>query len=509
METLKSLIQIVTQKRVKKIELFDEDSRNKSSHYYALFHGIHQEKYKSDEEAAKDIYECSASEKKYLILKTRLKQKLMNTIFFLDPEVNENVSEADLVRQECEKVIFQAKTLLLCDASNISVALVEKHLKKAQDYFLTDIALESSKILAEHYLKKGQKTDFVNHNNMVAKYSKILFYENEAHHQWKNIEFDYKKENITSEFLVESLKKFLTWWEDKKEYLEGQLKIYYDQTTFLHAKLSQKHEDIAAFFQKQFEIIQKTPEKFSQNEVLNWELEHANHRLNFQKFDNFSSVFKAEKNIENIPLKIWVEQQEYKLMAFLHQKNYADANQIFQETLNENRFKKVTEDKKEFWYVAASILHYFHKQDKIPNSKTISSSNKVNFRHHLFLERTTDYQKNKKGLNIMMMNIQILFYIEKLEFTRIKEKIGELNEYCRLYPKKDGNFRSECFINMINLLEKCDFKYYPTKKATEELFSELEKTPVDYRGSFRNIEMIPYEQVWDLIMDKIKSYKYA
>ncbi|TAE68674.1 MAG: hypothetical protein EAZ85_13960 [Bacteroidetes bacterium] len=509
METLKSLIQIVTQKRVKKVELFDEDSRNKSSHYYALFHGIHQEKYTSDQDAAKDIYACDASEKKYLILKTRLKQKLMNTIFFLDPEENESVSALDLIRQDCEKIIFQAKTLLLCEAGEISVALIEKNLKKAQDNHLTDIVLESAKILADYYLKKGQKTDFNNHNNMVAKYSKMLFYENEAHHQWKNIEFEYKKENTTNDILLESLKNFLNWWEDKKENLEGKLKIYYDQTSFLYSKISQKHEDVTSFFKKQFEIVQNNPEQFSKNDVLSWELEKANHLLNFKKFDDFKSVFKTEKNIEEIPLNFWIEQQEYKFMAALYQQNYAEGNAIFQETHNENRFKKISEDKKEFWYVAASILHYFHKQEKIPNSKTISSANKINFRYQLFLEYAPEYQRSKRGLHVMLMTIQILFYIERLEFTQIQKRLINLNEYCRLYPKKDGNFRSECFINMVNILEKNDFKYYPTKKATEELLTELENTPIDYRGTFRNIEVIPYEHLWSLIMEKIRSYKYV
>lgn len=509
METLKSLIQIITQKRVKKVELFDEESRNKSSHYYTLFQGIHQEKYNSDEEAAKDIYACDASEKKYLILKTRLKQKLMNTIFFLDPEETESVSVVDLARQECEKTLFQAKTLLLCEAGEVGISMIEKNLKKAQDYFLTDIVLESAKILADYFSKKGQKTDFNNNNQMVATYSKILFYENEAYHQWKNIEFEYKKENMSNDILLEKITAFLNWWEDKKENINGKLKTYYENTLILCGKLTQKSEEIAELFDKQLKYIQKNPHFFSQKDILNFELEKANHFLNTKNFVDFKKTFSTQKNNEQIPLSFWIEQQEYKLMAALYQQNYFEANEIFQMTHNESRFKKIDDHKKEFWYVAASILHYFHKQEKIKNSKTLSSANKVNFRYHHFLEHTPVYHKNKRGLHLALMAIQFLFYIEKLDFSQIQKKIPLLNEYCRRYPKKDNSYRSECFINLIMILEKNDFKYYPTKKASEETLNELQSTPMDYRGSFRNIEIIPYEQIWQMIMDKIRIYKYA
>ena len=82
MDALNELIKLVTKKRVKKVELFDENSRNKSSNYFKLFDGIHTRRYQSDTDAAQDIYQCDPSEKKYLILKTRLKQKLLNTLFF-------------------------------------------------------------------------------------------------------------------------------------------------------------------------------------------------------------------------------------------------------------------------------------------------------------------------------------------------------------------------------------------------------------------------------------------
>ena len=61
MDSIAEIIKIVTKRRIKKVELFDESSRNKNSNYFKLFEGIHQGTYKSDEEAAKDLYDCDPS----------------------------------------------------------------------------------------------------------------------------------------------------------------------------------------------------------------------------------------------------------------------------------------------------------------------------------------------------------------------------------------------------------------------------------------------------------------
>src|SRR4028118_1142287 len=106
MDSLSELIRLVTKKRIKKVELFDESSRNKSSNYFKLFEGIHSGHYRSDQDAAKDIYDCDPSEKKYLILKTRLKQKLLNTLFFLDFEDDENVPAYKNALYDCNKTLY-------------------------------------------------------------------------------------------------------------------------------------------------------------------------------------------------------------------------------------------------------------------------------------------------------------------------------------------------------------------------------------------------------------------
>ncbi|MGB3617499.1 MAG: hypothetical protein WBA12_05225, partial [Catalinimonas sp.] len=100
MNNLRQIIDLVTHKRIKKVELFDESSRNKSSNYYRLFEGIRSRRYQSDDDAAADLYDCAPTEKKYLILKTRLKQKLLNTLFFLDFR-DPDVAEYKTVAYEC------------------------------------------------------------------------------------------------------------------------------------------------------------------------------------------------------------------------------------------------------------------------------------------------------------------------------------------------------------------------------------------------------------------------
>jgi hypothetical protein len=508
METLRSLIQIITQKRVKKIELFDEENRNKDSHYYTLFQGIHQRKFKNDQDAASQIYNCDASEKKYLILKTRLKQKLINTIFFLDISLNDGITERDLVKHECERMLFQAKTLLLCGSDEVAVGLVDKITKKAESFGVTEVNLEISKILFDYYAKKGLKQDFLMYNELIQKYAKELQLEQDAHRQWKMLEFEFKKESMTNESLLAEIDKNLSWWNDKKEYLNHNimLKKYYESVLILKSRLEHNYVNTEKYSSEYLSFMQNNHNFFSQTEENNIVLVRLNNFLlakNYQAVENL-----AQKNIgEN--LFFWIYNQEYRIIAYLHNQEYKKAYQLFYKTLDENNFRKVREDRFDLWNVFVALLQYLHRQDKIEGSRPIPPINKLNFRQVNFLKNIPTYNKQKRGLYINWITIQILSHLDKLDFVQFGNCLKELNQYCRRYPKKDGSFRSECFINMLNILQKTDYRYYATQKATQELYQMMQATPIEYRNSFRNIEIVPYEVYWRWIIEKIKVYKYA
>ena len=83
MEDLRVLLNILTQQKVKQIEILTEDAPM-SPKTMDLLEGIRENIFLDDEDAAQALYGQSANSAAYRKLKQRLKQRLINTLFFID-----------------------------------------------------------------------------------------------------------------------------------------------------------------------------------------------------------------------------------------------------------------------------------------------------------------------------------------------------------------------------------------------------------------------------------------
>src|SRR5262245_66121392 len=109
MKVFKEMASLVTNQRLQKIEVIDErQAIGKDNLYLQLFKGITEGKYVSDEDAAMDLYQTSAKDKKYQMLKSRLKDRLVNTLFFVNYRKIQDSKYQQAVYQ-CNKNYFCAK----------------------------------------------------------------------------------------------------------------------------------------------------------------------------------------------------------------------------------------------------------------------------------------------------------------------------------------------------------------------------------------------------------------
>ncbi len=85
MKNLIEISKIVTKKKVKKIEIFDDHSlKHKNSKFNEFYEALMSNKFRNDRDAASFLYSCSPTDDKYRQLKSRFRKRLLNTLFFLD-----------------------------------------------------------------------------------------------------------------------------------------------------------------------------------------------------------------------------------------------------------------------------------------------------------------------------------------------------------------------------------------------------------------------------------------
>ncbi|NJO00686.1 MAG: hypothetical protein HC880_02455 [Bacteroidia bacterium] len=468
MESLTELIDLVTQKRVKKVELFDESSRNKNSNYYKLFDGIHSQKYKSDDDAAQDIYQCSASAKKYLILKTRLKQKLLNTLFFLDVERNEDISEYETSMQECSKELYYAKILLLNKHWKIAIPTIEKIFKKAQQMGLTLVEYECANLLRQFYCEQNNHKSFLEYKNFSDRAEQRMVAENRSSKFYQDVKAKYQKMKGDRSLIIKKAEDYAAiLGQDSRNFKSNLIKDNYLKIKNISARLSQDYQDTLTNLQEQEKHQKEASFYFTARQAQDIQLEMLNTFCHIRREDHAEQYLHHHSTSEE-GSPAWFKIQEYRLLISLHSQNYLQSTDVFRVALQQNAFRHLSFLSKEKWKCFQAYLHYVYKSKKNKSIRNFIQNSKINLKLSEYIDDRPPFAKEKRGLNISILALQILFYLERWDLDGINDCIQALDPYCRRYPKRDMNFRSECFILMLKEMQKEDFRFYQTKKAVEK-----------------------------------------
>lgn len=509
MEALRELVELITRKRVKKVELFDEQSRNKNSNYYQLFEGIHTSKYASDEEAAQDIYQCEASAKKYLILKTRLKQKLLNTLFFLDMDSQDHLSPREVALYDCSRSLYHAKVLLQNQTDVIALPIVEKTYKKAREHALTEIEYDCAKILTKYYGESQNYKDFVNFKNITERLEKKLFAENRAERFYLETQITYQKSKSHRETAQKLARNYIQIIrEDLQKHKSQLLENYLLKLQTLQGQFDDDFSATLHSLNQQEQLYQSEPEIYAPDQLALLQIDKMGTFLQLKDYTQGEAYYQ-HLVIEELNESHWFEMQELRLLLALHTQQYAQAAEVFKNTIEQNNFRLLDEEGKQKWTIFQAYLHYCYRYLKQKNIRPLIQNTKLNFKLSEFIDDRPPFSKELRGLNVASLALQVLYYLERQDTSSIADCTQALDMYRRRYPKKDEYFRSECLINMMLEMKEQDFRFYQTRKKTDKIYQELKKSPSKAKNESKFIEVFPYEFIWENILEKLKNFRYG
>ncbi len=83
MEILREMVQVLTKYKTKNIEVLGNPT-DTPSQVYEFYSGIADGTFTSDEDAAAHFFDGNVRNQSYKNLKTRLKNRLINTVFFVE-----------------------------------------------------------------------------------------------------------------------------------------------------------------------------------------------------------------------------------------------------------------------------------------------------------------------------------------------------------------------------------------------------------------------------------------
>ena len=501
MKDLISLVKIVNKQKVRRINIISESSSS-TTKIQTLYNGIASGIIKNDEDALTMLYQHQTDRLPLAKLKSRLKKRLVNSIFFID--VNQP-SFSDYKRAKFELHRLWTAVRLLIDRGDriVSLELLENIISVSLKFDFTDISVLSARELTRHY-------SIINPSNQKAKYYQGLL--------------DAKIELLNKELILESyynqfsLLSITDKSPDKTklvsliENAEEEIKYIFLNfksllvTVYYFYILSEKY-----LIRKEYERcinLCKTSLKFftnrkAKNKVIEAQINNTLILSHLSLGNLKVSLTLIDKNLKVFPLGsyTWFKVLSYKCSANFLLEHYTEAMDDVQLAVSNPQINSYG-FYFELYQLQEAYLNLLLKINRINPKHGIRYRK---FKIAKFLNNMPKFSKDKRGLNVAILIVGLIHFLEQKKYDKTLKRLDSLKQYSFRYLRNDFTFRSNCFIKMLCKIPDANYHSEAVLRHTKKLYQKLAKTKYSFSDNPAEIEVIPYENLWEIVLEILKN----
>lgn len=499
MKKLQEIVRLVARKRLRKIEIFNDSGHRSGSDnlYYKFYHGIRDGRFVTDEDAAKGLFGTVPSDKKYLMLKSRVKTRLMNTLFFLE----NSTSRYQQALYSANRDLFSARVLLLNGARETAASMLKSTLAEAEKFSITDIAMECARHLRLHSSMMGDAAEFRHYNEKFHELKVMVEAEYYAEESVQEIIVHFAKSSSQKPELASVAREKLAVLDQMigTQPQTHSLKLNTLRLRLVMHQIEGNHRATLGVAQEGENYLLRRPHliqparlgEFALNQMVacmhlgDYAQGEENARRCFGYFTEGSNN--------------WMIFLEYFFLLCMQTGNFQRAAGIYETVVSNPRFSNLDEARTEKWRIFNGFLCYMMAEQEPDQTHEQRRFNLMKF-----LNEVPIYSRDKRGLNISILILQILFLLDRKDWNGIISRTEALKIYASRHLKRDDTFRSSCFVKMMLTMEKKDFDRHETERIAAKYLVKLRSSRFDYQGDLGNLEVIPYEMLWENVLSRLK-----
>lgn len=502
MEILQELVQILNKRSLRSLELIGpylDENYKVNIFYEKMIDG----QFESDNEASAFFYDSNANNPNYKSLKANLKKRLINALFFLNlKEPNYNDYEQSYFY--CCKYLAMAKILIRLQATKSGMNLCEKVFKKAIKNEFPGFMADSARYLRGFYgVRKGniEKFNFYNESYKIGEQNRIA--ENLAQEFYIKLMLPYAKEKASKEQTHASAKEFAKQLEPHLENAQSSYLffLYFYINIIIHMSINDFVSTVETcakaidYFESKPYVYKTALNVFFHNKIVC--------HTQLRQYEEGIEIEKKTLKYLRAGTYNWYRDREIFFILSMHTKNYQAAYEKFYMALKHRRFRFLSNTMKETWRIYEAYLHFFVFMEKViprPDDKRFNK-----FKLGKFLNSVPVFSKDKRGFNIPILIIQILFMIIKKDYDKVADRIDAIEKYCSRHVRKKDHFRSNIFIKMLLVVPRSGFHKAGIERKVEKYRKQLETVPLEVASQIHEVEIIPYEHLWEIIMESLET----
>ena len=502
MDIINDIIRLIGTKKIAKSDIIGLNRYNSSAErlFFDIKSGL---SIQSDEDLSNYLYGESGKIKSARKFKNRFKAKLINTFIVVGGKNKKDIDIINIYHKTSKYwvtgILLEAK-----GAKKASTELFKQVLKNSMTYEFTDLGyLASSKLAVIYGVTEENVFKQAKYGDMQQQYLTLMSAENKVEQIYSKLKALQGKDKSSQKrevylFAKESsiyiksiMKKFDSFKFKRFAFLSI---IIYLQLKREYEKIISTCNEAITYFQSKSFNSKNTVFSFELKKLLVY-IQTKNYKLGNLLKSKYEIVYSQEEYN-------WFVIKYYFFILSVHTKNYNQAFLNIVEVFQNKRVKQLPISVQENFQVFETYIHFLIKQEKVKlnNPKEIKQ-----FRLGRFLNEVPHFSKDKRGLNISILILQVLFLLHDKKYSNIIDRTDALNQYCYRYLRKDETFRSNCFIKMLIQMVKADFNRIRTERYVEPIWKKLQEVPIHVAEQGIEVEIIPYEDLWPMVLEMLDS----
>lgn len=444
----------------------------------------------SDEEAIDLLYGDPKKRDAFKMLKSRLKKKLYNQLFFLQ---HENINESRVEEINCNKILLQADILVLTGNFDLAEKQVKKGIKLAKKSGLTSSIVAGLEIYSKALSRGGRSLHLFDEcQKELHEYYIILDYERKAASLFNEMSL---KMRLGVSWRMEVL--------DQLEYVTVQLKEYWNKSGssklfWQYHKLKMIHFELTGNFLSQIDFIKETNTYYQKGLI-----KPEYFPLNFNKYALVYAYLRCKKYEEGITTALefksevhnyshnWFSNMENLFLLYVHSKQYKNAGDILKQVFNSQFFNKVIPYQHETWLLFANFYQLLAIESLPFNTKVKITAN-----------ATID----KRGQHVWLIILNFLKLLKQENDELLYRDAERIRKYMGRYLDSKSDPRNKLFLKLLLLVVKEEFDPIRCKQKSRYLFNKLSQlSPAG--DAYAEVEIVPFEHLWEFILNILENQK--
>jgi tetratricopeptide (TPR) repeat protein len=503
LDDLIALVSIVSKQKVKQIEIISENAKL-SKRTKELYEGIRSGLIKSDSDAVQILYNQFSVDSKYRKLKGRLKNKLINTLFFIDVQ---KFSRSDQITATIRSyhLLSAMKILIGRGKRNAAISLAKEAIVLSIKYDIVELTYLLSKELCMHYgLFEFNRKKYEFYLILSKKYLDFITFEDRASKAFIYFGQQMLKNRYSNNKMLKHYKSELKDLE-KHKYKINTYSFNYNLFNALYFcyYLEKDYTKLEIVSNKAVLYFQ-TKKGFSQAGEFSFLQKLGLSKFIIGSFSESIEVYNKALSLNPRTGSIaWFNIRNHLFNVHLTIKEYNSSFRYLIEAINEKSFKKLYETFREPWLIKEAYMQLLIKMGKVTEAE--DSENKLRpFRINRFLNEVPHYSRDKSGRNIAILIIHVLFLFIQKKDDELDRRLDALGQYSFRYLRNDETLRSNAFIKMLQKLPDAHYHPIGIQRRVSKFYKRLTETPMNISEDSAETEVIPYEHLWEIVLELLQ-----